>query len=87
MGCYIVPDDASNIESVVTAIGQQTYREELLLSGDFNAEFAAPEGNACDEDIDTALATADLEDMNAHLLPWHKSWLREGRTWSMFLRG
>ena len=37
-------DDASTIEDVATAIGDQPYRAELLVSGDLNANLAEPEG-------------------------------------------
>ena len=51
---------------------------------DFNADMVDPEGSTLTEEITAALATAGLEDIGANLLPRRKSWLRDGRTWSMW---
>ena len=42
---YIALDDASTIEYVIMANGQRPHRDALLLSGDFNVNLAAMQGN------------------------------------------
>ena len=83
MGCYLVPDDASTIEGVVTSIRQQPLGAELLVTGDFNYDLVAPQGHAQDEEIEADLYMVGMDEMSAHLLSWHK----DGRTWRMLCRG
>ena len=86
-GYYIAPDNVLTTEAVVAAIIQQPCEADLLVDGDFNADLAATEGNACDKDITAALATVILEDMSAHFLPRKKPCFRDRRIWSMLCRG
>ena len=58
-------------------------RDAPLAVGNFNADFAVPEGRTQDEDITTDMARAGLEDLSRHFFPWHKPWLRDSRTWFM----
>ena len=46
-----------------------------------------PEGNRQAENIATDIATAGLEDMAWHFLPWGKRWCRERRKWGMQKKG
>ena len=39
-----MPDDVANIEGVVTAFDRLTYRTELMLAGDINANIVGPGG-------------------------------------------
>ena len=41
-GCYLAPDDASNIQRVVTAIGHRPCGDEMMVAGDFNMDLTAP---------------------------------------------
>ena len=63
MGCYLAPDDTSTIERVVKALKSRTKGAELLVVGDLNANFAAPEGDRRAEYIVETIATEGLEDM------------------------
>ena len=58
-----------------------------MVAEDLNAKLSDPEGDRRGEDIAAALATEDLEDMLAHLLPQWRSWCWNGRTWSMLWEG
>ena len=69
------------------AIGHQPCTEEMLLTGDFNANLAALEGNTHDEEISVELATVGLQDMITHFLTWRKMWLRDWRALIMLCRG
>ena len=51
MGCYLTPDDASNIEDVVAAIGKPLRGAALLVVVNFNTNLAASEGRERDEGI------------------------------------
>ena len=81
MGCYISPYNASTIEDIIASIRRRPQGAELLVAGNFNADLASPEGIACAEEIDTALAAAGLEDMSANLYLMHKPWTRDWRIW------
>ena len=81
VGCYISPDEALIVEDDIAAISRQPQGAELLVAGNFNADLANPEGIACAEEIDTALAAAGLEDMSANLSLMHKPWTRDWRIW------
>ena len=74
VGCYIDPDNTSAIEYVVTAISRQPRGAELLVSSNFNAGQADPEGSASAEEISAALVTSRLEDVSVHFLLINKSW-------------
>ena len=74
-GCYMDPDNASTIDTVVASISQRPREADLMVARNANDDLAAPEGNTRDKWI-AALATTDLEDMSADFLPWHKLWLR-----------
>ena len=67
--CYIAPDNASTIESVVASTSQKPCGEDLLVIGNFNADLESPEENARDEESAAALATTVLEDMSSHFFP------------------
>ena len=69
VGCYLAPNDTSAIESVVAALKEHPMGAELLVAGDFNANFEEPEGDQRGEDITAAMSTERLEDMSAHFLP------------------
>ena len=62
-------DDASTIEDVATAIGDQPYRAELLVAGNLNANLVEPECTPQGEAIADELAAAGLLDMVLHSLP------------------
>ena len=51
LGCYLTPDDASNIEDVVAAIGKPLRGAALLVVVNFNTNLAASEGRERDEGI------------------------------------
>ena len=74
MGCYLVPDNTSTIESVVTAIKERPRGAELLVAGDFNVNLAEPEGDRRGENIVAAMATEGFEDMSAYFLLLRRSW-------------
>ena len=57
------------IEKAVKALRELPKGVELLVVGDLNINFAAPEGDRREEDIATTLVTEGLEDMVAHFLP------------------
>ena len=63
VGCYLVPNYTSTIESVVATLKERPKGAELLVTGDFNANLVEPEGDRRGEDIAEALATEGLEDM------------------------
>ena len=75
--CHITPGDALTIEDIITAIRRNTRGDKLLVAGNFNADLANPKGTAHVEEIAAALAAAGLEDISAHFLLRHKSWLRD----------
>ena len=70
VGVYIAPEDTATMERVAEAIRKKPRGAELLVAGNFNIDIAAPEGDRRAEDIATELATAGLEDMARHFLPW-----------------
>ena len=57
VGVYLAPEDTRPMERVSEAIRSKSRGAELLVAGDFNIDFAAPEGDRRAEDIATALAT------------------------------
>ena len=69
MGCYLAPDDTLTIERVVKALRERPKGAELLVAGDLNINFAEPEGDRREEDIEATMTTEGLEDMVAHFLP------------------
>ena len=83
VGCYIAPDNDSNIEDVVADIRRRTQGANLLVAGGFNANLDKTEGTPRAEEIAAALAAVGLKDKRAHLLLRHKPWYREGLTLSM----
>ena len=87
VGCYLAPDDTSTIERVVKALRECPKGAKLLVAGDLNINFAAPEGDRREEDIAATLATEGLEDMDPHFLPRQRCWCRDRRTWGMLRNG
>ena len=69
MDCYFSPNDTSTIERVVEALREHPKGAELLVAGDLNINFAAPEGDRREEDIAATFATEGLEDMAPYFLP------------------
>ena len=57
------------------------------MVGDFNTDLDAPEGRAKDEKITADMAGLGLENMSGHILPRHKTWLKDGRKWAMHRGG
>ena len=57
VGCYIYPDNASNVESIIADIRKCTHRDALLVDGNSNIYLAALEGNCCREEIAVVIAT------------------------------
>ena len=49
--CYLAPDNASTIESIILAIGQRPHGSALLVASDFIVYLMVPEDNRCREDI------------------------------------
>ena len=68
VGCYLAPDDTSNIERVVEALKERPKGAELLVAGDMNTNLAEPKDDQRGEDIAADLATEGLEYMSAHFL-------------------
>ena len=62
VGCYISPDNASNIEDVIAAIISQPWENDLLVFGDFNTDLADPEGTTRAEEIAALLVIAEQEE-------------------------
>ena len=85
--CYIFPDGALKIESVVVAIIQGPCRSALQVAGGFNADLTVLEGNHHVEDILASLSATVLEEMSAQFLPFCKYWAWERRAWCMHLQG
>ena len=79
-GCYLAPDDASTIESIVSAIVQRPRGAALPVADGFNAELADPEENRREEEIAAAMATAALKDTVVHFLPRRRARAQGGRT-------
>ena len=52
-----------------------------------NPNLAASEGRERYKRIAAALAEEVLEYIISHLLPRHKPWLKDGRTWAMYRGG
>ena len=57
VGCYLAPDDTSTIDRFVEALRERPKGAELLVTGDLNINFTAPEGDRREEDIAETLAT------------------------------
>ena len=87
VGCYLAPDDTSTIERFVEALRERPKEAELLVEGDLNINFAAPEGDRREEDIAATLTTEGLEYMAPHFLPRRRHWCRDRRTWGMLRKG
>ena len=87
VGVYIAPEDTTTMERVVVAIQRKPRGAELLVADNCNIDIAAPEGDQRTEEIAMELATAGLEDMARHFLPWEKRWCRDRRTWGMLSKG
>ena len=86
-GCYLAPDDASNIDRVVTAIGHHPCGAEMMVAVDFNMNLTALEGNVHEKGITTAMVASGKEDTYVHFTPHHKYWAWYGRTWRTTWRG
>ena len=87
VGCYLSHNDTLMIERVVEAPRELPKGAELLVAGDLNINFAAPEGDRREEDIAATFATEGLEDMVPHFLPLQCRWCRDSRTWGMLRKG
>ena len=87
MRCYLAPDNTSTIERFAEALRKRPKGAEMLVAGDLNINFAAPECDRREEDIAATLATEVLEDMAAHFLLRRRRWCWDGRTWSMLRKG
>ena len=86
VGCYLARNDASTIEDVVAAISQRLHGAALLLNGYLNTDLEAQEVRAREEKITSAMSMEGLKDISGHFLQRNKTWLRDGRMWSI-LRG
>ena len=86
VGCYLDRNDASTIEDVVAAISQRLHGAALLLNGYLNTDLEAQEVRAREEKITSAMSMEGLKDISGHFLQRNKTWLRDGRMWSI-LRG
>ena len=64
LGCYLATDDASTLQSVVTALRERPRGDKLLVTGDFNADLSRPEGADQDKEIAAVLVAAGLENMS-----------------------
>ena len=87
MGCYLYPNDNLTIERVVKALRERPKGAELLVAGDLNINFAAPEGDRREENIAATFATEELEDMAPHFLPRQCRWCRDRKRWGMLRKG
>ena len=87
VGCHLAPDETLTIERVVKALRERPKGADLLVAGDLNINFAAPEGDRREEDIAATFATEVLEDMAPHLLPRLRRWCQDRRTWGMLRKG
>ena len=66
VGCYLSPDNTSTIERVVEALRESPKGAELMVAGDLNINFAAPEGDWIEEDIAATFAMRDWR-------TWHRT--------------
>ena len=73
--CYIYHNDESTIDDVAAATRDQSYRDNLLLAGEFNINLADLEVTPWLEAISDELAAAGLMDMRLHFLPQSDLWL------------
>ena len=87
VGCYLAPDNTLTIERAIEALKERPKRAELLVAGDLNINFEAPEGDRREEDIAATLAAEGLEDMAPYFLPRRRRWCRDRRTWGMLWKG
>ena len=87
VGCYLAPDDALTIISVVAALKERPWGAKLLVAGDFNTNLLEPKGSGRGEEIAATLVTGGLEDMLVHFLPRRRSRCRDRRMWSMIQTG
>ena len=55
VGCYLAPDNTLTIERAIEALKERPKRAELLVAGDLNINFEAPEGDRREEDIAATL--------------------------------
>ena len=63
VGCYLSPDDALTIERVAEALMERPKGSELLVAGEININFAAPEGDQREKYIAATLVAEVMEDM------------------------
>ena len=87
MGYYLSLEDTSTIERVVEALWERPKGAELVVAGDLNINFAAPEGERREEDIADTFATEGLEDMAPHFLPRQRRWCWDRRKWCILRQG
>ena len=76
-------NDIAKIKSVVVAIRQCLHGAALLVAEDLNVNLVAPYRGRHEEDITVIISTEGLDDLYAHLLPCHKYWAQDRRTWCM----
>ena len=60
IGCYVAPDNASIIESVIAALIECPRGSELLVPEDCNANLNQPEGDHRKEEIAAELMVVGL---------------------------
>ena len=80
VGCYLAPNDASDLERFIVGIGQQPWGVELLASRDFNVYLTTTNGYEHEKEIPVVMVMEGLEDIKAHLLTKHSPWTRDART-------
>ena len=83
MGCYLAPDDASSIQSLVRAMEHCPCGATFMVVVYLNFKIMDPEGNRMDKAIAEDLLDVGLEDMCGHFLLIHTTWSQDGQTWSM----
>ena len=87
MGCYLAPDNTSTIKRVIEALRERAKGAELLVGGDLNINFAAPEGDWREEYIVATIATDVLEDMAPRFLLQRRRRCWDRRTWGVLWKG
>ena len=69
IGCYLDPENALTIESVVAVLIELVRGAKLIMAGGVNSHIAHPEEAGRVEEITVDLASTGLEDMLGHFLP------------------
>ena len=87
IGCYFVLNKKLTIESVVADLKKRPRLLELMVTGDFNANFEHPEKDCREEELAKALKTALFADMSAHFLLQRRPCCQGWMTWSVLRLG